>query len=169
MLKEILVVLCFALLDVHALTCSFESNVDYFGNDLGTQPCYVKTLDECCALCNQVTQCAAWTFLPSTGACWLKYTITERRICSDGRFSGCRQQPVQPQPTCTEKQNINYPGCDLKEVGNVKTSAECCNICRQTSGCAAFAFYSQYEYCYLKSAKENGTPEEYPGMTYGFF
>ncbi|RMZ95160.1 hypothetical protein BpHYR1_030439, partial [Brachionus plicatilis] len=176
MFKVILVIFSIALLNVNAQTCTFESNVDYFGNDLGTGPCIVKTLDDCCALCYRVAQCAAWTFLPSTGACWLKYTVTERRVMSDGRFSGCRQQPTlaptqastqAPTPApcpCTEKTDINYPGCDLKEVADVASSADCCSLCRQTTGCAAYAYYKEFKYCYLKSAKENGTPETYSGM-----
>ncbi|CAF0829198.1 unnamed protein product [Brachionus calyciflorus] len=180
------IVLAISLLGVvFGQQCTFEANVDYFGNDLSASPCFVKSLDECCALCSKVPQCAAWTYQPSICACWIKYSVTERRTMSDGRFSGCRQNIFFTQPTlppthpptlppthpptcpCKEQQNVNFPGCDLKEQGNVSCSAECCQLCRQTYGCVAFAYYSTYKHCYLKSAVGTGLPQSLPGMIYG--
>ncbi|CAF0832535.1 unnamed protein product [Brachionus calyciflorus] len=72
-------------------SCSYEANIDYFGNDLSNYPTFTTSIDACCALCSSTSGCAAWTFLPSTGACWVKYAVGSRRYMSDGRYSGVRQ------------------------------------------------------------------------------
>lgn len=64
--------------------CFAEVDVDYYGNDLSTQPIYVNSLDLCCASCAQNVNCQAWTYLPSTRACWLKRQIGGTRLNSPG-------------------------------------------------------------------------------------
>ncbi|RNA31728.1 cellulose binding elicitor [Brachionus plicatilis] len=78
-----------------AQQCTYETNIDYFGNDLSTYPVFKKSIDECCAACGTTAACNAWTFLPVTGACWLKYSVGSRRFVSDGRYSGVKQSGGQ--------------------------------------------------------------------------
>jgi hypothetical protein len=173
MIKASLVILSVFLLSVNAQSCSYESHVDYFGNDLYATPCFVKTLEECCDLCGKVNECSAWTYLPKTGACWLKSKVTERRVMIDGRFSGCKQTTVLPPPPppcqCKKVTGVNYPGADLCEIQNISSSNDCCELCRQTTGCVAFAYYTTYKYCYLKSRQYGAYNQAValPEMIYG--
>jgi hypothetical protein len=64
--------------------CSFESNMDYFGSDLSAYPIFTATSDLCCSACNVHPVCQAWTYVPNSQACWLKYAIGVRRFNSDG-------------------------------------------------------------------------------------
>ncbi|CAF0832592.1 unnamed protein product [Brachionus calyciflorus] len=169
MIRASLVLISIALFGMcYGQQCSFESNVDYFGNDLSTVPCPVKSLEECCNLCSKVKECAAWTYIPTTGYCWLKHSVTERRVMVDGRYSGCRQTAVTNAPCpCKETKDVNYPGCDLKEQAGILKSDDCCKLCRETPNCVAFAYLAEFQYCYLKSAANSGTPQSYPGIIYG--
>lgn len=65
--------------------CPYEQDVDYFGNDLyPNQFIYYSTQDLCCAACQTNANCQAWTYLPSTQACWLKRQIGSLRVSSPG-------------------------------------------------------------------------------------
>ena len=73
------------LVDFSIQQCNFETNIDYFGNDINpTAPVYLSTQDLCCQLCQHTAECQAWTYLPSTQACWLKRNIGNLRIISAG-------------------------------------------------------------------------------------
>lgn len=53
-------------------TCSFEQDIDYFGNDLSSNPTYAASKDACCAQCQANADCQIWVYVTSTTACWLK-------------------------------------------------------------------------------------------------
>ena len=70
-------------------TCSILYNVDYYGNDLFAEPTNLPSWDDCCALCTKTIRCTAWTYMPISGACWLKYGFGNVRTVSPGPvFSG---------------------------------------------------------------------------------
>ena len=50
--------------------CTGDIDYDYLGSDLKYE--IVKDAGECCALCNQIGECNAWTYVVVTRVCWLK-------------------------------------------------------------------------------------------------
>ncbi|CAF0818734.1 unnamed protein product [Brachionus calyciflorus] len=190
-MKFVLIVLSLILISNKALSqkCTYEANVDYFGNDLFKTPTFVSSLEFCCSFCEAVSECGAWTFLPSTGACWLKSKVGTKQA-SNGRSSGLRQSVLSTatasttlttiatttataaptttkQSICAIEFDTNYPGNDLKGVGSVKSPGDCCNLCGSTTGCAAWSYYTEYQYCYLKNSYSNTGKEVYGGMISG--
>lgn len=59
--------------------CSYMPDIDYYGNDLPGSPCPARSIEECCALCQNNPQCQAWTFVcdpnPDCSACFLKSCV----------------------------------------------------------------------------------------------
>ena len=201
MSKVIVTALILAIVSsISCQSCSYEANIDYFGNDLFTNFIYYATQDLCCAACAANPDCQAWTFVTPTNACWLKRQIGNLRIASPGRNSGVKQQistfsttltttafpiittttAIVPTttttvPTTTLKNSIcqvdldsNYPGNDLAGRANVASAGDCCNLCGSTVGCASWSFYSQFNYCFLKSVANNAANRQaYPGIISG--
>ena len=49
---------------INSQLCQFETNVDYFGNDLSpNQYLYFPSQDLCCAACQSNSSCQAWTYV----------------------------------------------------------------------------------------------------------
>ncbi len=67
----------FLFLNSGAKACSTELDMDYRGIPLSNDISYVRTksFQECCAKCAAEMNCHAWTFVFSTGVCWLKNSI----------------------------------------------------------------------------------------------
>jgi hypothetical protein len=59
--------------------------------------------------------------------------------------------PPPPRQLCSFEVNVDYYGGDIKMLGNVSSSASCCNACRTTPNCAAWT-YIWTKNCYLKYA-----------------
>lgn len=69
------IVLLLSLLNVFSCEkCSTELDVDYRGIPYSIDFAYEsrRTFQECCAFCDQVSQCMAWTFIYETQVCILK-------------------------------------------------------------------------------------------------
>jgi hypothetical protein len=45
--------------EITCQTCSYEADIDYFGNDLNTNFIYFPTQDLCCAACAANASCQA--------------------------------------------------------------------------------------------------------------
>lgn len=116
------ILLLFNLLGLSVLViaqqCTYETNIDYFGNDLNTYPVFKTSINECCIACGSTPSCAAWTFLPVTGACWLKYAVGSRRFVSDGRYSGVRQTSVTSNLTSITTTRITTSSSTFNSVPN---------------------------------------------------
>lgn len=68
-------VLLLSLLNVFSCDkCSTELDVDYRGIPYSIDLAYESrnTFQDCCAFCDQVSQCMAWTFIYETQVCILK-------------------------------------------------------------------------------------------------
>ena len=65
-------------------TCSFEKDIDYFGNDLFAYPVYLTSSDLCCLTCQTNSNCQIWTYIPASSACWLKRQVGSLRVSSPG-------------------------------------------------------------------------------------
>ena len=68
----------------HQDGCSYESDVDYLGQDLNALPEYLDSADLCCKACMFNENCQIWTYIPNTKACWLKSPSGSIRITSFG-------------------------------------------------------------------------------------
>ena len=68
----------------HEDTCSYETDVDYLGQDLSTVPNYLDNSGLCCKSCLFNDHCQIWTYIPRTRACWLKSPSGSLRITSFG-------------------------------------------------------------------------------------
>jgi hypothetical protein len=77
---------------------SYELNVDYKGDDLFAQPFFLSSVDSCCVLCYNYTNCRAWTFVPDVQACWLKSSTILLRLLSNGRLSGRKPDFITSTP-----------------------------------------------------------------------
>ena len=69
---------------VNTQTCSFEQDIDYFGNDISSTPIYLTSSDLCCLSCQADTNCQIWTYVSATTACWLKKSVGSVRVVSVG-------------------------------------------------------------------------------------
>lgn len=105
---------------------SYDLNVDYKGDDLFSQPVFVDSVDSCCLLCSNYTNCLAWTYVPDNKACWLKSSFF-LKLLSNGRLSGIKPSinsttnttttsssttlntTVQTPPTTTTKTSTSIP------------------------------------------------------------
>ncbi len=63
---------------------SLENNIDYNGNDLTYG--IANTINECCNQCSLNVLCNSFTYVVATKICWLKSTIAQNRLPSDGRM-----------------------------------------------------------------------------------
>lgn len=283
--------------------CSYDTNIDYFGNDLIAEPVFTNSSDGCCVYCAQNSKCQVWTWVPATKACWIKTNVGSKRFKSFGRASGVRQyvsgmnygsgsygnngyqssggsyggygnqggynngggygsnmgygnnggygsnmgygsygsgsygsgygsgyaagsyststaaatittaavaaattvtatttttativvitstvataflpaaavvDPNAPTTTtvatavrstiCFIENNANYPGNDLSGQGNINDPGACCTLCGQTTGCVAWSYYKQFNYCFLKSAAPTSPGQTYAGLVSG--
>ena len=64
--------------------CSYDTNIDYFGNDLIAEPVFTNSSDGCCVYCAQNSKCQVWTWVPATKACWIKTNVGSKRFKSFG-------------------------------------------------------------------------------------
>ena len=73
----------------HEETCSYENDIDYLGQDLTLLPNYLDNPGLCCKSCIFNENCQIWTYVPRTGACWLKSSSGSLRITSYGSIFFC--------------------------------------------------------------------------------
>jgi hypothetical protein len=72
------------LSSVNSQQCTFEQDVDYFGNDVNSTPVYLTSSDLCCLTCQTNPNCQIWTYVTATSACWLKRQVGSLRVVSIG-------------------------------------------------------------------------------------
>eukprot|EP01135_Chromosphaera_perkinsii_P000395 Nk52_evm42s78 gene=Nk52_evmTU42s78 len=84
--------------------CTMETDIDYFGNDIGSEK---GEPSECCAHCRRKPGCVAWTWI--SGVCWLKNDVANKKNVV-GLVSGVYDAdagggyfppsgPTEPQPS----------------------------------------------------------------------
>lgn len=59
-------------------SCSYQTDVDLFGNDLYVK--YATSADDCCNQCSADASCNAWTYISVTQVCWLKSAVGSVRL-----------------------------------------------------------------------------------------
>ncbi|ETW05550.1 hypothetical protein H310_03300 [Aphanomyces invadans] len=129
-------------------TCAApETNVDFVAQDIAEAP--GAQAADCCAACHANQACNAYSWF--NGMCYLKgrraSTISKTGVVS-ARVDKCSPLEV----------DVDYVNNDLSNVS--ADVADCCAICRQTSGCRAFSWLNGV--CYLKSGK--GATISKPGV-----
>lgn len=134
--------------------CAAEYDMDFRGvptaNDIGYDA--AASVQACCTLCNNNVNCNAWTYVSQTQVCYLKNAVG-LRLPTTGRISGLKQ--ATSVSVCIVESGSNvYIGNDLGQpTQNIASQSDCCNLCGQTTGCTAWTYLSDYDYCYLKSGR----------------
>ncbi|KAG7385063.1 hypothetical protein PHYBOEH_009182 [Phytophthora boehmeriae] len=132
-------------------SCPVTAGVDYLGNDIKHVSGVQAT--DCCTLCSQTSTCGAFTWTGfQGGTCWLK-TAKGNTAPNPTATSA---ELVADLPSCTLKDNVDYPGNDLANVKSTDAGT-CCTICAAWPGCVAFS-WSNFNTgtCWLKSNKGAG-------------
>ncbi|RHY02162.1 hypothetical protein DYB25_011873 [Aphanomyces astaci] len=115
-----------------------ESNVEFVGQDVAQVS--AGQAADCCAACHSNQACNAYSWF--SGVCYLKDRRAETKVASgvvSARVDKCSSL----------ESDVDYVGNDLSAV--TADVADCCAMCRQTSGCGAFTWANGV--CYLKSSK----------------
>ena len=66
----------------------FERNIDLLGRDYRNAPS--QGAADCSSICQAEDQCRAWTYVLSTGRCWLK-DATPKRVYNTCCISGIKK------------------------------------------------------------------------------
>ena len=133
-----LVLLSALLLITIALVGSCEPyfGTNYTGFDI-KQKHNVTSWKECSRIYSYTTNCKYWTWahadstvLPLT--CCLKHSKCTKKLSSN-LVSGDTNCPIKS--SCLPKYGLDFPGCDMKNVQNIKDWRECSMLCLFTQGC----------------------------------
>jgi len=136
--------------------CTFLTNIDCAGHDLSDSP--AASLQDCCNLCSETHGCSAFTHNKHDGHgaahCYLKASC-DGQVARQGSNSG-----AVTEPHCASLSNVDCSGNDLENHA-ANTSQECCDLCKQTSGCNAYT-HNKVDghggaHCYLKSSCDTQT------------
>uniref|UniRef100_K3WGZ2 Apple domain-containing protein n=1 Tax=Globisporangium ultimum (strain ATCC 200006 / CBS 805.95 / DAOM BR144) TaxID=431595 RepID=K3WGZ2_GLOUD len=145
--------------------CSIQYHIDYPGNDVLLTR--ASSAGECCDKCSSYDPCHAFTWTQyNGGSCYMKskrpVEAVTRPPADDwsAYFQSSTVYKCQPLQS-----NTDLLG---KDIGSVlsSTAAECCGLCRATSGCGAFS-WNAYNggTCWLKEV--GATPIAAAGVTAG--
>lgn len=143
-----------------SLTCEPGFGIDYSSCTMETFH-NVKSWERCSVICFLIPACKAWTwahqastFSPLT--CWLK-TGTCTMKNSSNFISGTAKcgDISKAFDNCAPNYGLEYPGCDLKWIKNIKTWEKCSQLCHSTDGCKFWTWINQrhnkYSHsCWLK-------------------
>ncbi|MGE0668751.1 MAG: PAN domain-containing protein [Sphingomonadales bacterium] len=107
-------------------------------------------LSQCSTSCGTIARCKAYTYVPSTGVCWLKETVPSR-VASNCCTSGVKMMGAM-------EMGFDRPGSDIRPGFDVTTSSSCERSCRLDASCKAYTFVKPgiqgaSAKCWLKHAK----------------
>lgn len=105
---------------------------------------------ECATSCATIPKCRAYTYVRSTGVCWLKNQVP-RRQPNNCCISGIKVMN-------TPEVGFDRPGSDLKPGFDVTTSSQCESYCQSDPNCLAYTFVKpgiqgSSAKCWLKNRK----------------
>ncbi len=89
-------------------------------------------LSQCSTSCGTIARCKAYTYVPSTGICWLKETVPPR-IANGCCTSGVKVMGAMEMGT-------DRPGADIRPGFDVATVSSCERSCRLDATCKAYTF-----------------------------
>ncbi|TMW65403.1 hypothetical protein Poli38472_008045 [Pythium oligandrum] len=140
-------------------TCILETDVDFIGNDVGSKAS--SSAGGCCDICRATTNCVAFSWTNQDGGtCYLK-SRTDKKATKSGAISS-QVLDNPPAPSCTLEADVDYVGNDIGSKAS-PTAGGCCDICKNSQGCAAFSWTNQNGgTCWLKSSK--GSTTQKPGV-----
>ncbi|CBZ54549.1 hypothetical protein NCLIV_049780 [Neospora caninum Liverpool] len=149
----------FQVLSSHFGVCWFEvckeDNVDYAGYDVQKiESGDVASAKACQARCEQLPECAFWTWVSYTQNCYLKnyFALIGRDVgpAAAGMISGPKRCAAVPQ-ACHEY-NVDYLGHDVKklESGQVFSADSCRALCQADPSCHYWTWVRKTNNCYLK-------------------
>lgn len=112
-------------------------------------------LSQCSTSCGTIDRCKAYTYVPSTGICWLKETVPPRIA------NGCCTSGVKMMGAM--EMGIDRPGSDIGPGFDVATASSCERSCRLDAACKAYTFVKPGiqgpgAKCWLKTARPAKVP-----------
>ncbi|CAK4072821.1 unnamed protein product [Aphanomyces euteiches] len=126
--------------EISSSFCSFESNVDYPGNDITFT--YRDNANDCIADCQATAECKL--FVWHQGQCWLKRSQSPQTGASETYVCILPSLPIALQP------GVDYHGNDITFTNRALPS-DCIADCQATSGCKLFVWYQGQ--CWLKNSQ----------------
>ena len=110
---------------------------------------------QCAKSCATDSRCMAYTYVLSTGICWMKDVVPRRRS-NNCCVSGVKRMSAQ-------EINVDRPGSDIRRGYPVVTSSQCESACSNSRDCLAYTYVkpdvqAETGLCWLK----NGTPRRVP-------
>ncbi|CBZ54555.1 hypothetical protein NCLIV_049840 [Neospora caninum Liverpool] len=137
------------------LAWCYELNVDFRGHDVEkVEDAGIATPNLCQAMCSVSRSCYYWTWVPTTGSCYLKDKLAPKNRVQDETSKGMVSGPkvCGPSPTVCLEYGVDYLGYDIEKVetGAVHYAQECQRLCKEKDGCFFFSWVSETRNCYLK-------------------
>jgi hypothetical protein len=107
-------------------------------------------VSQCSTSCGTVARCRAFTYVPSTGVCWMKDRVPPPVA------SACCQSGVKVMGAM--EMGTDRPGADIRPGFEARTSSECERACRLDAQCLAYTFVKPgvqgpAAKCWLKNAR----------------
>jgi len=137
-------------------TCSLYPATNCEGHDLAAQE--AQSPEECCTLCGDRTGCTAFTHKGrdqwNPPMCYMK-TGCPTKTPTDATVTGGEIGGKPTPQTCALTAAKDCDGHDIASAP-ANTPGECCALCTNRTGCAAFSHKAQDKWtgpmCYMKSA-----------------
>lgn len=135
-------------------TQSVYSDIDFFGMDLSSSGVRNVSLEECAAICQRSSDCAAYSYVRATRWCWPKSGVDNVSFAA-GTVSGIkdfsRVNMAVLQRPFVEITGADFPGFDLLPHGLKNTSLDQCRqACAATLQCRAFSWVAKKNWCFPK-------------------
>lgn len=125
-------------------SCQLSPGVNSMGT-IAAPPVAAASAGACCGACANATfKCVAFTFVESTGKCFLKNT-TGAPVADPGATSG-----TPPSP-CSATQGVNVDGAIIAPPTQAADPGACCAACMAGAGCASWTFISATQKCFLRN------------------
>lgn len=142
---------------------------DYVGYDLeAIEDGSVGSAIECRTICRRTEGCEFWTWVRSTGNCYLKTEDAllgkTNGLASLGKFSGPRQCFMHYG--CVEP-NAAYMSPTANQVKNVGSFKECESRCQRESSCNRWTYLTGARVCILLTAADTTPKVPYDGALSG--
>jgi hypothetical protein len=146
------IVFCCALVD-YAIANPMSQTENFFDRPSGDYHSYSSgSFAQCATSCATVAKCRAYTFVISTGICWMKDSVPNR-VANNCCISGVKVMGAM-------EAGFDRPGSDIRPGFDTSSPDSCENACRLDSACRAYTFVKPNiqgpsAKCWLKNARPN--------------
>ncbi|KAL8429715.1 hypothetical protein Efla_001150 [Eimeria flavescens] len=142
---------------------------DYVGHDLvAIEDGSVQSAVQCRTICRQTEGCAFFTWVRSSGNCYLKTEDAllgkNNSLSSLGKFSGPRE--CYMHYGCLEP-NAAYLSASATSLRNINSFKDCEQKCQQTDSCKRWTYIASGRACLLLGANDRTPKVRYDGAISG--